>query len=144
MRRNNFLMLSFDFTEEEKISIQNSLEHLRKKIDFFSILYYHYFLQTDAGLLFNGDPEKQYKMFASSLNVIINHIFDPSQLNTYLEAMITKHMTYGIKFHHIDLFINSFMTAWKELYDFNYDQVLYNLWKRLISEVMNLFSNYLV
>lgn len=136
-------MLSLDFTNEEKNVLINSLDHLKKNIDFFTIRFYHYFLQTEAGTLFKGDTEKQYRMFASSLNVIINHIFDSSQLDSYLESMINKHSTYGIRYNHIDLFISSFMNAWMELFGPEYDKTLYNLWKRLISMVMELFRNYL-
>ena len=85
--------------------------------------------------------ENQYKMFNVSLNVILGYIEEPEKLKDYLGQMAQRHAQYGVDTVHLDLFIDSFMNAWKELFDNKYEENLFNLWYRVITEIIFYFKN---
>ncbi len=59
----------------------------------------------------------------------------------YVGPIASRHVSYGTESRHMKLFFNSFLTAWKELFDDNYSEEIFNLWKRLIHEIMTVFEN---
>lgn len=135
-------MIQYSANELKKF--ESSLDFLKKHIDFFSIRFFHYFLESEASLLFKNNLEKQYEMIDGFLKIIIEYQFNSSQINNYLVSVAKRHTKYGLELRYINYFISSFLNAWKELYDYKYDEGLYNLWKRLINEIMTLFKNYLI
>ena len=60
--------------------------------------------------------EKQFKMFHSSLGVIISHIEHPAFLEEHLNSIIESHKKYGVKMIHVEGFIDSFMKALSDIY----------------------------
>ena len=90
------------------VQIQDQIENLVSR-------FYHYFLDTEAAILFKDtDMEKQKKMFYVSLAFLIAHIDNPILLNEHLKLVVTKHKEYGVTSKHIPYFIDSFMSAIKE------------------------------
>lgn len=131
----------FDLSEHEKQLLHFSLPIINKNMDFLVIRFYHYFLETSAGLLFsNTNMEIQYKMFASSLNTIITHIVSPHLLNDNLDKLIVTHANYGVLSEHIDMFIDSFMKALHEVFNENKDRIILDLWKKLVTTIMDFFK----
>jgi hemoglobin-like flavoprotein len=120
----------------------SSLPVINKKMDFFVIRFYYYFLRTKAGLLFqHTNIEKQYQMFNSSLNVILTHIADPTLLEDHLQELIKSHVEYGVISEHIDYFIDSFMKALTELFDDESDKAILEVWNKVITDIMIYFKN---
>ena len=102
---------------KEKNLFLLSLPIINRNMDFFVIRFYYYFLRTKAGLLFqHTNIEQQFKMFNSSLNVILTHIADPMQLEDHLQELIKTHVEYGVIAEHVDYFIDSFMKALSEIF----------------------------
>lgn len=111
-------------------------------MDFLVIKFYDYFLKTDAGFLFqHTEMDHQYKMFASSLNVIITHIVSPHLLTDNLDKLIESHTHYGVSAKHIDLFIDCFMKALQEVFESDRDKLILNLWKKLLTTIMYYFRD---
>ena len=136
------LEIIFQFSDNERLQLQDSIIFLKKNIDFFIIRFYHHLLQTEAGSLFrNSNMENQYKMFNVSLKIILSYIEDPEKIKDYLGSMAQRHAQYGVNTEHTGLFIDSFMNAWKELFDNNYEENLFNLWYKIISEILFYFKD---
>ncbi len=132
----------FDLTEHEKQLLHFSLPIINKNMDFLVIRFYHYFLETPAGVLFeNTQMEKQYKMFASSLNTLITHIVSPHLLNDNLDKMILTHENYGVMSEHVDMFIDSFMKALREVFNEEKDKLILQLWKKIVTNIMTYFKD---
>ena len=133
-------------SSEENNILLLSLPIISKNMDFFVIRFYYYFLRTNAGLLFQQtNIENQYKMFNTSLNVILTHIADPTQLEDHLQDLIKSHVEYGVIGEHDDFFIDSFMKALSEIFSDYSAKNLLEIWYKVISEIMfyfkeNLFS----
>lgn len=128
-------------TKEKKI-ILLSLPEINKHIEFFTLRFYHYLLHTKAEVLFrNTNFESQYKMFNTALNVIITHIADPTQLEDYLLRLIQIHANFGVNSDHIDDFIVSFMKALQEIFNEEKDEIVIEIWFKVISDVMLYFRN---
>ena len=109
-------------------------------MDFFVIRFYYYFLRTKAGLLFqHTNIENQYKMFNTSLNVILTHIADPTLLEDHLQELIKTHVDYGVITEHVDYFINSFMNSLSEVFSEESDENLLEIWHKIITEIMFYF-----
>ena len=130
----------------ERLSIQErtilikSLPVINGNMDFFVIRFYYHFLRTKAGLLFkHTNIEKQFKMFNTSLNIIITHIADPTQLEDHVHELVKSHAEYGIIPEHVDYFIDSFMKALKEIFPEEEDQEIVEIWHKIISEIMDYF-----
>ena len=72
-------------SSKEKDLFLLSLPIINRNMDFFVIRFYYYYLRTKAGLLFqHTNIEKQYKIFTTSLKVMLTHIADPTQLEVHL------------------------------------------------------------
>lgn len=126
--------------EQEKATFFSSIPIIRQNLDFFVIKFYSYFLQTKAGTLFhNTNLEKQYKMFHSSLTLIINHLENPDYVSDHLNKLIEVHLTYGVKKEHIDYFVTSFMKALKDIFSEQYD-IFEGTWYEIINEIMRYFA----
>ena len=111
-------------------------------MDFFVIRFYYYFLRTKAGLLFqHTNIQNQFKMFNSSLNVILTHITDPTLLEDHLNTLIKTHTAYGVIADHIDYFIDSFMNALKEIFTDESDVPIITIWYKVIVEIMSYFKD---
>lgn len=130
-------------SQEEKNYLDKSIKVINKHIDFFVIRFYHYFLSTDAGNLFqNTQMDKQMNMFATSLIVIFNHVKNPFQLKSYLEELAIRHRNYGVITEHSDYFIDSFMAAIKEVMEGeNLGNKTLDLWFKIISDVLGFFQD---
>ena len=126
----------------EKNAFLSSLPVISKNLEFFVIRFYFHFLRTKAGLLFQHiNIEQQYKMFSSSLNIIITHISDPEQLEGHLYELIETHNDYGVIVEHVDYFIDSFMKALAEIFSNDSDREIIDVWSLAISEIMQYFKN---
>lgn len=129
-----------ELSGSDKELFLSSLPIVRNKLDEFVVNFYSYFLKTDAGRLFKETAmETQYRMFHSSLAVIITHIEHPTLLEQHLSYLISGHTKFGVLLTDIDLFINSFMQALQDIYE---DQFyLYkDIWYKLIKEIMDYFG----
>ena len=106
------------------------------------IRFYYYFLQTNAGLLFeHTNIEKQYKMFTTALKIILTHNADPTQLEDLLRSLVETHVKYGILTEHVNYFIDSFMKALAEIFSAESDHEIIKIWTKVISEIMFYFKN---
>ena len=129
-------------SSDEKNIFLLSLPIISKNMEFFVIRFYYYFLRTNAGLLFQQtNIENQYKMFNTSLNVILTHIADPTQLEDNLQDLIKTHVGYGVIGEHIDFFIDSFMKALSEIFSDYSSKNLLEIWYKVISEIMFYFKD---
>ena len=134
-----------ELSESEKQLLQFSLPIINKNMEFLVIRFYHHFLQTKAGVLFEHTKmEDQFKMFASSLNAIITHIANPYLLMDNLDVLIQSHVKYGVMEEHIDYFIESFMKALGEVFNNEQDKTILKLWKKLITSIMLYFKEHLI
>lgn len=128
-------------TNEEKILFYNSLSTIQDSLDDLVPIFYKFFLQTQAGDLFtNLDMEKQYKMFHVSLAILISYIDYPYLLLEHLQLIIVHHKQYGVKKEHIPLFIESFIQTLEE---FIQNKQELNIWRRVITEIMETFQDQL-
>ena len=127
----------------DKEEFYNSLSDIHDKLDILVDRFYFYFLQTEARVLFvKTDMEKQHKMFHVTLAFLIAHIDNPVLLNKHLGLVITRHRDYGVTKKHIPFFIDSFMSALKELLDGSDDRVT-AIWNSVIYEIMSVFNEQL-
>lgn len=130
-----------ELTQTDKNLLLSSLPIIAENMDDFVVRFYSYFLKTDAGALFHSTHlEKQYKMFHSSLGVIISHIENPVFLQEHLQSIIDSHKKYGIKLIHVQEFVDSFMNALKDIYGNEFDKYEH-LWHKIISNIMSYFAD---
>ena len=78
-------------------------------------------------------------MINSSLNVILTHIADPTQLEDLHE--IISHAEYGVIEEHVDYFICSFIKALQEVFSDESTKNLLDIWSKVITEIMTYFKN---
>jgi len=129
-----------EFSDSDKDLLLTSLPIIRNKLDEFVIKFYTYLLNTDSGRLFKETAmETQYRMFHSSLAIIITHVEHPALLEQHLSHLITSHAKYGVLLTDIDLFINSFMKTLQDIYEDQFYKYK-SIWEKLITEIMNFFS----
>lgn len=132
------------FSSYDKQIFLASLPIISKNIEFFIIRFYHYLMKTETGQLFeHADFSKQYRMFQTSLNVILTHITDTTLLDDYLLNIIKKHRAYGVLVRHTDYFTDSFMNALEEIFTDEEDYQILDVWRKVISEIMTYFKNHL-
>lgn len=130
-----------NLSDNEKKEILNSVEYIKRNLDFFVIRFYHYFLKTDTKYLFqNTEMNMQFNMFQKSINIMITHIGNPYVLYEHLESLITSHSSYGVLEEHVNYFIDSFMSALKEIFNLESQKNLLNLWMRLVHDIMQYFK----
>ena len=129
-------------SSKEKDLFLLSLPIINRNMDFFVIRFYYYFLRTKAGLLFqHTNIENQFKMFTTSLNVMLTHIADPTQLEDHLHELITSHVEYGVIEEHVDYFIDSFMKALQEIFSYESTHDLLAIWYKVVTEIMLYFKD---
>ena len=129
---------------KEKNLFLLSLPVINRNMDFFVIRFYYYFLSKKARLLFqDSNIVEQFKMFTTSLNLILTHIADPMQLEDHLLDLIKTHVEYGVIAEHVDYFIDSFMKALTEIFSDESNNKLLEIWYKLITHVMHYFKDYL-
>ena len=130
-------------SDSDKREFYLSISQLQHQLADVVQRFYHYFLQTEAGILFQfTEMETHIKMFQVTLAFLIAHIDNPILLNEHLKLVITKHKRYGVKEKHVPLFIDSFMSALKEFIDESNDHVLV-IWNSVIYEIMSFFNEQL-
>lgn len=129
-------------SEEERLHLQSSINYVVGNLEVLAKRFYHYFLQTDAGILFKDtDMEKQYKMFAISMRIILDHINHPTEMKNQLDNLIISHKRYGVIAQHADFFVDCFLKALKEIFEgYQVDERQRAIWKNIISEVMQYFK----
>ena len=128
-------------TTKEKSIFLNSIPIVKKNIEFFVIRFYYYFLQSKAGLLFQGtNIENQYKILNSSFNFILTQIIDESRLEEQFYKLITTHVEYKVIPEHIDDFIESFKKAFEEIFSDDSEKKYVKVWFKIISEIMLFFK----
>ena len=129
-------------SSKEKDLFLLSLPIINRNMDFFVIRFYYYFLRTKAGLSFqHTNIENQFKMFNTSLNVILSHIADSTQLDDYLQELIKAHVEYGVITEHVDYFIDSFMKALTEIFSDESNYELLEIWRKVITKVLQYFKD---
>ena len=127
---------------KEKNLFLLSLPVINRNMDFFVIRFYYYFLRTKAGLLFqHTNIEQQFKMFTTSLNLILTHIADPMQLEDHLLDLIKTHVEYGVIAEHVDYFFDSFIKALSEIFSDESNYELLEIWYKVITQVMQYFKD---
>ena len=135
----------FSLSDDDKKILLDSIEIIKKNLDFFIIRFYEHFLKTGAGSLFQHTAmDKQYQMFATAINIIFNHINNPQQLAEFVEELSLKHISYGVLPEHTDDFINSFMIAIKEVFKGEkMEENMIELWYQVTSDVLTFFKEVL-
>lgn len=114
---------------------------MSENLNFFVLRFYYYFLETDAGKLFDKTKfEKQYKMFYASIELIITHINNPDLIEDYLNDLVNAHKTYGVVVEHVDFFIGSFMKALQEIYIGANKKEIIDIWYKIIIKIMAIFE----
>ena len=127
-------------TDFEKDKFFESIPIIRQNLDYFVIKFYSYFLQTKAGLLFHETSlDKQYKMFHSSLSLIINHLDNPDYVVEHIDKLNEIHVNYGVEKVHVEYFVSSFMKALKDIFSDKYS-TYQSIWYKVITEIMDYFS----
>ena len=131
-----------NLSDDEKYHLNETIKIIKKNLDFFVVRFYEYFLKTEAGILFqNIAMEKQQLMFSTSLNIIFDHITYPLDLGRYLEDIAIRHKEYGVLAGHTNFFIDSFLTALKEVLEGQIvDSKYFDIWIRDISDVLVYFQ----
>lgn len=70
-----------------------SLPILNRTLEFFTIRFYDYLLETGSGSLFEDTQfETQHKMFEESLNLILTYVTDPENLDKYIQKLALNHV----------------------------------------------------
>lgn len=111
-------------------------------MDFLVVRFYAYLLKTKAGILFkNTNLQRQYKMFSTSLNIIITNIVNPPLVAETLDQIIQSHGKYNITNDFIEDFIDSFENALKEIFVEQTDKLILNLWIKIINSIMMYFKD---
>ncbi len=129
-----------ELSESDKDLLLSSLPIIRKKLDLFVIKFYTYFLKTDSGRLFKKtDMETQYRMFHSSLAIIFTHVENPELLEQHVNHLIKSHGNYGVGIKDVDLFVDSFMKALRDIYGESFDTYR-DIWFKIINEIMTFFG----
>ena len=127
-------------SDADKDMLLSSLPIIRENLDLFVIKFYSYFLKTDAGRLFKDTAmETQYRMFHSSLGIIITHIEHPALLEDHLRHLLRNHGKYGVLTSDLDLFIDSFMEALQDIYKDQFSTYR-DIWFNLINDIMVYFA----
>lgn len=128
--------------DDERLILNGTIKILLKNLDFFVVRFYDYLISTDIGPLFQHTTmEKQQQMFATSLNIILDYISNPNNLEVYVKDLAIRHKNYGVLVGHADYFIDSFMTALMELLGGeDVDPNYFDVWYRVISDVLGYFQ----
>ena len=129
-------------TITEKNLFLFSLPILNKNMEFFTIRFYHYFLETESVKLFADTKfEKQHKMFGEAVNLILTYITDSEHLEKHIQILAMSHVRYGVEKNNINDFTRSFMSALKETLPENTDNKLLTIWLKVIEEIMKMFDS---
>lgn len=129
-------------TEVERLQLQPSINYAVNNLEFLIKRFYYYFLQTDARIIFKDtNMEKQYKMFAISIRIILDHIDNPTHLKKQLDDLINSHKNYGVMPEYTDYFKECFLKALREVFEgYQLYESQMNNWDNIISEVMQYFK----
>ena len=130
-----------ELNKVDKEQLLSSIPKIAENMDDFVVRFYSYFLKTDAAELFHAtELEKQYKMFHSSIGVIISHIEHPVFLEQHLQAIVSNHKNYGVKMIHVEEFVESFMKALADIYAEEFD-TYEHIWRKIIGNIMSYFAD---
>ena len=120
----------------------NSLIILKQNLDYFIIRSYHYFLQTESGLKIQSTSiQDQFKLFHSSISIILTYINKPAELDKYLQ-IIKEEQQRDIIFmiEYNDDFVESFIHAINEIFMNDESQQVLSLWKKVIKNILFYFK----
>ena len=130
-----------NFSNTDKEIFYTSLTTITSHLDFFVLRFYYHFLDTKAGQLFQRTRlEHQYKMFYSSIDLIINHIENPHLLEDHLNDLAEKHKQVGVLVEHVDYFIGSFIKALEDIFIGDVNKQIITVWYKIIVKIMSYFE----
>ena len=131
-------------SENEKELLFISSKILEDHLDEFSNIFFDKLLLTNArDLFFATNMDILKNKFISSLRIILINMKYPTNLNDYINLLITKHIHHNINTIQLESFADSFIDSLKLLDGKNFEGRTLKAWKRFIDELLNLFRKQL-